>query len=144
MIRDAATAAGAAMVLGALVYATDAYPQDVVAFGGVGYGRQEPPPDARNVSTVAIGPSRRPGALADVTFDNVPVNNQLDTGQTRRLVGQGLTVSVQFTYNADRFGADRVTLTPPDGVMCWPSCEMTVMEGMAQTVTLYDATAVGM
>ncbi len=141
MIGDIATGAAAAVILGAAVYATEAYPQETVTFGDGYYGAPMPPGGTVVASTVTIGPSQFPGAIAKVTFHNVGVNDGDDTGQTRQLVGQGVTVGVEFTYTS---GADSIVLSPPDGVMCHPSCTITLEEETSGSVTLYDATAVGM
>jgi hypothetical protein len=90
-------------------------------------------------TTVSLAPSAAPGEMAVVTFENRHVNDGGDTG-TYVLSMEGLIVEVDFTWDADPLlGSDRITVRPPDGVLCLPeSCAVTVIEGFTGTVILYD------
>jgi len=90
-------------------------------------------------TTVSIEPSGTPGELAVVTLTNEHVNDGGDNAEY--FIGiDGLAVGVTFTWDADGFsGADRITVTPPEGITCWPEdCSVTVMEGFTGTVILFD------
>lgn len=118
-----------------------AHAQDTMSFGNpIGVGGYT----VRGPSTVTIAPTDRPGALAEVTFNNVSVNNAGDTGTTGAISLGGLSVQVEFAWETDALGSDTITLTPPDGVLCVPSCELTVPEEGSATVFLYSLEAVGM
>lgn len=89
-------------------------------------------------SMVSIAPSDAPGELAVVTFENVQMNGPQDNG-TYPLAMPGLTVDVVFAWEVDVFGSDRVTIIPPDGIICRPtSCEATAMEGFPAEVVLLE------
>jgi hypothetical protein len=103
-------------------------------------GPETPPYGA---STVTLAPTDRPGALAQVTFNNVAVNNRLDTGTTETLEIPGMVIEVLFEWETDPAGSDRVTITPPDGVHCYPRCEITLTEGSSATIWLFSNEAVG-
>jgi hypothetical protein len=90
-------------------------------------------------TTVSLEPSARPGVLAVVAMENRHVNDGGDTG-TYPLAIEGLAILIEFTWDADGFsGADRITVTPPEGVVCIPEdCTATVMEGFTGEVVLID------
>jgi hypothetical protein len=74
-----------------------------------------------------------------VAMENRHVNDGGDTG-TYPLAIEGLAILIEFTWDADGFsGADRITVTPPEGVVCIPEdCTATVMEGFTGEVVLID------
>jgi hypothetical protein len=98
----------------------------------------------RGPSTVTIAPTDRPGALAEITFNNVSVNGAQDTGTTGMIDLDGIEVGASFEWETDPLGSDTITLTPPDGIICVPSCVMQVPEDSTATVILYSHEAVGM
>lgn len=98
----------------------------------------------RGPSTVTIAPTDRPGALAEITFNNVSVNDAGDTGVTGTIDLDGLEVEASFEWETDPLGSDTITLTPPEGIICVPSCVMQVPEDSTATVILYSHEAVGM
>jgi hypothetical protein len=97
----------------------------------------------RGPSTVTIAPTDRPGALAEITFNNVSVNDAGDTGTTGTLSLGGLSVEASFAWEVDVAGSDRVTITPPDGVVCYPRCTITITEESQATIWLFSHESVG-
>jgi hypothetical protein len=97
----------------------------------------------RGPSTVTIAPTDRPGALAEITFHNVSVNDAGDTGTAATLEIPGVAVDVSFEWEVDVAGSDRVTITPPDGVVCFPRCSITITEESQATIWLFSHEAVG-
>jgi hypothetical protein len=97
----------------------------------------------RGPSTVTIAPTDRPGALAEITFHNVSVNDAGDTGTAATLEMPGVAVDVAFEWEVDVAGSDRVTITPPDGVVCFPRCSITITEESQATIWLFSHEAVG-
>jgi hypothetical protein len=98
----------------------------------------------RGPSTVTLAPTDRPGALAEVTFHNVSVNDAGDTGTTGTIDLGALAVDVSFEWEVDVAGSDRVTITPPDGILCWPRCSITITEESQATIWLFSHESVGM
>jgi hypothetical protein len=91
--------------------------------------------DVSNGSTVTLAPSDDPGAVAVVTFRNEAVNGGWDNG-VYTLDMPGLSVGIVFTWDTS---ADRITVVPPDGMVCQPaSCEATVPEGGTGEVLLIE------
>lgn len=77
---------------------------------------------------VTLGPTDHPRAVAEVVMRNSLTNGPHDNG-THAMAWDGLTVWVRFDWDAGHFGADRLTVTPPDGMICEPmDCAMTVDE----------------
>jgi hypothetical protein len=97
----------------------------------------------RGPSTVTLAPTDRPGALAEVTFNNVSVNDAGDTGTAATLSIPGVAVEARFTWETDMIGSDTVTITPPDGILCWPRCSITITEESQATIWLFSHEAVG-
>jgi hypothetical protein len=97
----------------------------------------------RGPSTVTIAPTDRPGALAEVTFNNVSVNDAGDTGTTGTIDLDGLEVEVEFAWEVDVAGSDMVTITPPEGIICFPRCTITITEESQATIWLFSHEAVG-
>jgi hypothetical protein len=94
---------------------------------------------AQQGTTVTIEPSDVPGEWARVAFSNAHVNQGADTG-TYVLPFDGVSIPTVFTWDADPvLGSDRITLTPPDGIICIPEdCSVTVPEGMSGEIVLLD------
>jgi hypothetical protein len=123
-----------ALILAALPFAAQA--QDTAFIGSMG-----------PASTIKVQPSSRPGALAEVVFDNRLSNTDEDTGAQMLVRMPGLAVMATFAWNVPGgiAGADAVTITPPEGVVCLPSdCTVTVMEQFAGTIWLFSVEGVGM
>jgi hypothetical protein len=95
-------------------------------------------------SSISIGPADRPGALAKVTFRNEPVNGGPNEGDQPDLLFDGLVVGVRFYWQANGTTDDAIELTPPEGVVCVPSCYLQVHETATGHVYLYSHEAVGM
>lgn len=128
------------LALFALLAATPAFAQDTMSIGNpIGVGGYV----VRGPSTVTLAPTDRPGALAQVTFDNVAINNAGDTGTTATLTIPGMSVDARFEWETDMIGSDTVTITPPEGVECVPSCVMQVPESSAVTIWLFAQELVG-
>jgi hypothetical protein len=95
-------------------------------------------------SSISIGPADRPGALAKVTFRNEPVNGGPNEGDQPDLEFSGFVVGVRFYWQANGTTDDAIELTPPEGVVCVPSCYLQVHETATGDVYLYSHEAVGM
>jgi hypothetical protein len=95
-------------------------------------------------SSVSIGPADRPGALAKVVFQNEQVNGAPNNGRMPDLDFNGLLVGVRFYWQSNVHGHDAIELTPPDGVVCVPSCFLELPETATGHVYLYSHEAVGM
>lgn len=93
-------------------------------------------------TSVTLRPTDRAGALAEVAMVNDPSNGPWDEAERSLRLGE-LSVTFQFDFNAigDK---DRIEVSPPEGVICLPSCELTLPEGASGTIWLYDEHAVGM
>lgn len=127
-----------ALILAALPFA--AHAQDTMSIGNpIGLGGHM----VRGPSTVTLAPTDRPGALAQVTFNNVSVNDAGDTGAKGTLEIPGVAVDVSFEWEVDVAGSDRVTITPPEGVVCYPRCSITITEESQATIWLFDHSAAG-
>lgn len=89
-------------------------------------------------TTVSLQPSTDPGALAEVAMQNELVNSTIDEG-TYPLELDGLSVTVTFEWDADSSGGDKITVTPPDGVICKPAtCELTLPENTDGVIYLFE------
>lgn len=74
--------------------------------------------------------------VAKVTMNNWSANGPKDD-QTYLLSMPGLTVEIEFVWDHGEIGEDRLTVIPPDGMICEPvSCEMLVPEGSTGVVML--------
>ena len=92
---------------------------------------------------VTMRDSHEPGALAEVHMRNSPVNGTRDE-RAFTLSHRGLTVGAEFDWDADATGADALTLTPPDGVLCVPAaCVLVLPEHEEGAITLYPTESVG-
>ena len=79
-----------------------------------------------------------PPAVAEVTMNNWSANGPQDDG-TYPLAMPGLAVEIEFTWNVGQIGEDRVTVIPPDGMICDPlDCVMAVPEGQGGRVLLLE------
>lgn len=88
-------------------------------------------------SMVSLTPSDQPGIIAETHFRNHPTNAPENNGHYT-LTLDGLTVDLTFTWNVAG-DADRIVVTPPDGVLCDPSdCTMEVPENGFGFVLLYE------
>lgn len=92
-------------------------------------------------STVTLRPSKRPGAVGEVFFRNVQTNSGADDGGYGLRMG-GLSVGVTFVWNVDGH-SDAILLTPPEGVVCVPSCDVALAEGFDGVIVLYSLEGVG-
>ena len=68
-------------------------------------------------SIMEIGEPTVPNAVATVTFDNQPVHWE---SESFALTWEQITVAVQFDWNVDRLGSERITIQPPDGYVAVP------------------------
>lgn len=110
------------------------------AFGEtISIGRMHINGEMTGATTVTLAPSSVPGQLATVVMDNRLVNQGSDTG-TYFLTMEGLTIEADFQWDQDPvLGSDRITVYPPDGIICEPvDCAVTVMEGATGTIILFD------
>jgi len=123
-MAGALASCGAGMALG-----------ETIEIGGIGYMGNKITPG----STVTITPSDKPGEWAIVVFENRLVNDGLDTGEYA-LSFEDVVIPTLFLWEADPLlGSDRITVLPPDGIICEPeSCEATVQEGAVGRIVLID------
>ena len=61
-------------------------------------------------------------------FENRNVNGAVHDGDYT-LTLDGLVVTVTFEWDAGGTTHDAITVTPPAGMVCGPSCTLTVPEG---------------
>lgn len=88
-------------------------------------------------SIVSLQDTTAPGAIAEVRFENRPVNGQHETGDYM-LTLRDMVVGLRFVFNAGMAGADAVEVTPPDGVICKPtSRRLELLEGSEGVIILY-------
>ena len=95
--------------------------------------------DTLNISgsLISLEPSDEPGAIAQISFHNVSVNDAADNGDYP-LASADMTLTIQFLWEVNLFGADQITVVPPPWVICQPiDCTATVMEGEIGVVVLY-------
>lgn len=85
---------------------------------------------------ITAEPATDPSDIAEVWINNQSMNTEKDNGIYPMPV-EGLTVEVEFTWNAGKFGADRITLIPPLGVVCEPTnCTILILEGFEGMILL--------
>lgn len=123
MLIGAALLAGVNMAFG-----------ETITIGGISVNG-----DASVGTTVTITPSDIPGEWARVVMNNRHVNDGGDTGEYT-LTHDGTVIPALFQWDFDPvLGSDRITLTPPDGIVCVPvDCGVTVVEGMTGEIVLLD------
>lgn len=102
------------------------------------------PQDMRDVSgsIVRIQPTVRPGAVAEIQFENIDNNGPADNGSFP-LVLDGLTAEIRFTWNIDDRTEDAITVTVPDGYVAVPPT-LVVPEHTTGTVLIFPLEGVGM
>ena len=88
------------------------------------------------LSDVTILPTDRPGALAEIRFNNTATDPTMT--QTFALTLDGLTVEITGTIGTSISVPDEIHITPPDGVMCAPSCHLVIPDGTVGSVWLYS------
>ena len=94
-------------------------------------------------SAVTLQPTTRPGAVAELIFDNRATNSSRDDGEYS-LAHDDIALSFSFNWNASG-DSDEITITPPDGLTCLPtSCVLRMPEHETGTLFLFDSQAVGM
>ncbi|MCU0909778.1 MAG: hypothetical protein MUE98_00090 [Rhodobacteraceae bacterium] len=99
---------------------------------------------ASSPSTLQIGPTDAPGALAQVTFWNQNRHTTRHEGDvTWADVQAGYLIEVDAGAPGDLGRADRVTITVPDGLIVEPP-EAEVHEGATQVFLIYPLEGVGM
>lgn len=81
-------------------------------------------------------PSDDPEIIAEVEIENGPMNTPIDEGIYPLSLGE-ITIEVEFTWNVDAAAADRITVTPPTGVICEPAdCSVLLLEEFKATILL--------
>lgn len=100
-------------------------------------------------STAMLQPTERPGAIAELTFDNRAVNGPQDIRGYRLQLDLALGVlTVPFNFEWEvpgTNGDDAVVAHPPEGVTCLPtSCRLQIREYDIGTMWLFDTSGVGM
>jgi hypothetical protein len=126
----------AAVIFGAIGFAAGAAFGETISIGSLYTHGEE-----GKATTVTIEPSDVPGQLAIVTLVNRYVNQGSDDGDYS-LALDGVVFGIVFEWDfAPVLGADRITVIPPDGILCDPvDCGVTVMEGAEGQVILFDWT----
>ena len=94
-------------------------------------------------TTVTLQPTTRHGAVAEIIMNNAMVNSDKDEGTFTLDLG-GFAVEAEFDWDHRSDGADAVTITPPEGYICYPSCVLIVIEGGVGTMWIYSLEGVGM
>lgn len=95
------------------------------------------------LSSVMLKPSEKPGAVAEVVFDNTSTNLPNDDTTFPLDLG-AVSISVEFIFNEGGFGSDTIIVNPGE-LICVPSdCRLNTPEGFVQTIYLYDLEGVGM
>ena len=92
-------------------------------------------------SPVILRDTTLTGAVAEIMFINRTDNSDADTGKFDLSHGDVSTEST-FYWNA-RGSADAITVEPADGLICVPSCMMTVQENDSDTIYLFPLEGVG-
>lgn len=118
--------AEAAIFIGACVAFSPARAESVVNIGNGGDGS----------TSVEIADGREQGALAVITFRNRAVNGAADDGNYTLTLGT-LEVRVSFRWNTNAAGDDEISITAPDGLLCYieatheygDTCTLTAPEG---------------
>ena len=95
---------------------------------------------ANGSSYVQIGPTDKPGAVAEVEFYNAEVHT--DAVETFTLTFRGLPVDVEAVVGRG-MTPDDMTVTPPEGFIAVPPW-VSVPEGESRTVTIYTHEGAGM
>jgi hypothetical protein len=86
-------------------------------------------------TVVRLDATEAPGAVAELSFHNAEVNQPEDAGGYT-VTRDGLTVTVEFEFNVDGGGADRIVILPPDGYIAIPDT-LTLPEGQRGTALIY-------
>lgn len=95
-----------------------------------------------NGTRVQLQPTVRPGAVAQIEFENRAVNAGNDNGEYALTMGD-VSAAFTFTWNAEARGDDRISVTVPEGFVAVPR-ELTVPEGETQILHIYSTEGVGM
>lgn len=99
------------------------------------------------VSTyVEIRPTDQPNAIAEIYYQNAEVNDSVTDDGRYQIELDGIVVEVYFDHDHPSPGKngsqDLVTILPPDGVVCFPTCDMLLDE--SDEMVIYLMTGVGM
>jgi hypothetical protein len=86
-------------------------------------------------TTVTLQDTAHPGAVAEIVFDNRPVNGPNDNGDYH-LSHNGLSVTVRFEWDMDG-DADGIEVFAPPGFIAVPPI-LAVHEGMTGTVLIFS------
>ena len=96
------------------------------------------PHPGRIVTTyVQVSPPTVPGTVAEVYYQNAPINDSVSDDGTYDMEWNGLDIIIVFDHDAVD-GHDEVQVVPPDGLICKPSCTMLVPEGEFDRVHLVE------
>ena len=88
-------------------------------------------------TVITLQPSAAPGAVAEVVIENINMNGPGDDGSYALDMG-ALSVGVAFKWDAVGT-SDRLTVTPPDGLICIPAdCAVVVEEGKVGRVLIIE------
>jgi hypothetical protein len=86
-------------------------------------------------TTVRIQETDAPGAIAEIIYHNVEVNNPHGAGEYV-ISHEGITVRLIFGFNVAPGGADSITVIPPAGIIAIPET-LTLQEGYDGTILLF-------
>lgn len=84
---------------------------------------------------VLLRETEEPGAVAELFFYNVDVNDPTDEG-SYTVEWNGITVSVLFHHNVAVAGQDSIDIFPPPGLVAIPPT-LTLLEGYGDIVYFY-------
>lgn len=93
-----------------------------------------------NSSHIRLQPTKAPGAVAEVEFQNDPVHT--DAQESHALSLGGFTVQADMILGRGQI-PDRMTITPPEGYIAVPP-SVDVPEGESRVITIYSQAGLGM
>lgn len=89
-------------------------------------------------TTITALPSTDPTVIAEVEIKNVASNTEKDNG-VYPMAFEEIVFEVEFAYNDGEFGADRITINPPLGIICEPAdCSALVLESFEGVILLKE------
>lgn len=96
---------------------------------GQGFSAPSGQTDAITSTVIWIRETDYPGADAEVYYQNAAINDSAtDDGREYFAEWNGIRIEVIFDHDYQGDSPDLVTVLPPDGYICLPSCEMLVEE----------------
>ncbi len=97
--------------------------------------------DAFTSTHVQIRPTEMPDALAEIYYQNAPINDSDWDDGVYRIEWNGIEVEVHFDHDYNMETGDLATIVPPDGIACRPMCDMLLDEH--DSMVIYLVSGVG-